>query len=275
MPLNLNSHRISPTAHYTGYVWYKNNDSDVAFSSLQGRFLYWLIRLSRLTPWMEDWLLARHRLIDHQLTAAIDSGEISQVIEIAAGLSPRGWQFHKRYGDRITYVETDLLGMVERKRGLLLKLGGETPFHRTMELDILAEVGSNTLEAVCNTLDPSQGTAIISEGLLLYLEKPAIHSLWRRVSLALRRFPHGHYLADVSPLEWPKTASLFLFGGLLSGLVRGKIFLHFESAADVAKELARCGLTGEILDPSCISEQLGVDRNAARHGRIIDAQVAA
>jgi O-methyltransferase involved in polyketide biosynthesis len=274
IPSTLTSERISSTAHYTGFVWYRNDDSDEAFSSWQGWALYWLIRLARLTPWLEDWLLARHRLIDHRLTSAIESGEITQVIEIAAGLSPRGWRFHKRYGDRITYVETDLVGMVERKRRLLLKLGGASSHLRTVELDILSEGGANTLEALCSTLDPSQGTAIISEGLLLYLEKPVVHAIWRRVSMALRGFPHGRYFADVSPLEWPNTTSLYLFGGLLSGLVRGRIFLHFASSAEVAEELARCGLTGNVLDPACFSEQLGVDRRAAAHGRVIDAQVA-
>jgi len=45
------------------------------------------------------------------------------VIEVAAGLSPRGWRFRRRYGDRLTYVEADLPAMAARKRGALERMG--------------------------------------------------------------------------------------------------------------------------------------------------------
>ncbi len=65
---------------------------------------------------LESYLLARHRAIDSLLTTAIEEHGIRQVIEVAAGLSPRGWRFAQRYGDRLTYIEADLPGMAERKR---------------------------------------------------------------------------------------------------------------------------------------------------------------
>src|SRR5206468_2908329 len=86
-------------------------------------------------PSLEGMLLARHRLIDLRLARAIEAGEIRQVLEIAAGLSPRGWRFSSRYGDRITYVEADLVGMLAHKRRILAELGGEHAHHRTAEID--------------------------------------------------------------------------------------------------------------------------------------------
>src|SRR5687767_14536069 len=100
---------ISPTAHYTGYVWFAHGQSHEAFATRGGRFMYRALRAPNVAlhyaglPTLEGMLLARHRLIDLRLSQAIDAGEISQVIEVAAGLSPRGWRFRNRYGDRITY----------------------------------------------------------------------------------------------------------------------------------------------------------------------------
>src|SRR6188768_837533 len=136
-----NPETISPTAHYTGYVWFANGQSHEAFATRGGRLMYRTLRTFGAVlhhaglPTLEGMLLARHRLIDLRLSQAIDAGEISQVIEVAAGLSPRGWRFRKRYGDRITYVEADLPGMIARKRDVLAQLGGESASHRTVEIN--------------------------------------------------------------------------------------------------------------------------------------------
>src|SRR5260370_13887399 len=113
---------ISPTAHYTGYVWFAHGQSHHAFATRTGRLMYEALRAPNAAahavgwPTLEGMLLARHRLIDLRLQQAIDAGEVAQVIEVAAGLSPRGWRFRTRYGDRLRYVEADLPGMVHRKR---------------------------------------------------------------------------------------------------------------------------------------------------------------
>src|SRR5450432_3982349 len=90
---------ISPTAHYTGYVWFAHGQSHEAFATRTGRLMYQALRGANTVaatfgwPTLEGMLLARHALIDLRLTEAIESGAISQVIEVAAGLSPRGWRF--------------------------------------------------------------------------------------------------------------------------------------------------------------------------------------
>src|SRR5438067_12218146 len=88
---------ISPTAHYTGYVWFAHGQSHEAFATTTGRVMYHALRAPNLVaeraklPTLEGTLLARHRLIDLPLTAAIESGLIGQVVEGAAGLAPGGW----------------------------------------------------------------------------------------------------------------------------------------------------------------------------------------
>ena len=95
-------------------------------------------------------MLARHRLIDLRLSQAIEAGEIRQIIEVATGLSPRGWRFRTRYGDRITYVEADLPAMIANKRRVLAELGGETAHHRTVEIDALRDDGPSSIAAICS-----------------------------------------------------------------------------------------------------------------------------
>ena len=70
---------------------------------------------------IEALMLARHKGIDALLSRHIESGKVKQVIELACGLSPRGWRFAQRYGAKLTYVETDLPHMVQLKHGLLEK----------------------------------------------------------------------------------------------------------------------------------------------------------
>ncbi|MEJ7604540.1 MAG: class I SAM-dependent methyltransferase, partial [Kofleriaceae bacterium] len=161
-----NSQTISPTAHYTGYVWFAHGQSHEAFATRTGRLMYRVLRGPNLVahkahlPTLEGMLLARHRLIDRRLTHAIDAGEISQVVEVAAGLSPRGWRFRNRYGAKLTYVEADLPDMIAHKRAILAQLGGETPHHRTVEIDALAATGPTSIGDILATLDPTRGTAI-------------------------------------------------------------------------------------------------------------------
>jgi len=161
---------ISPTAHYTGHVWQRNGISHDELGTVEGRVLFDALAPAMAVskalggPTLEGLLLARHRIIDERLTEAIDGGRISQVIEIAAGMSPRGWRFAERYGDRLTYIEADLPDMAERKCGALERIGSLGEHHRVVEVDALRDSGPQSLAAVAETLDRSGGLAIVTEG---------------------------------------------------------------------------------------------------------------
>jgi O-methyltransferase involved in polyketide biosynthesis len=246
---------ISPTAHYTGYVWFAHGHSHEAFATRRGRLMYQALRAPNAAahavglPTLEGMLLARHRLIDLRLAQAIDAGEISQIVEVAAGLSPRGWRFRTRYGDKITYVEADLPGMIANKRGVLAELGGETKHHRTVEIDALRDDGATSIEAICASLDPARGTAIITEGLINYFDRGSVAAMWRRFARALASFPRGLYLSDIIMREGNKHPLVTSFSALLGMFVRGRVHVDFANAADVEATLAAAGLTGVVLDP--------------------------
>ncbi|HUJ57847.1 MAG TPA: class I SAM-dependent methyltransferase [Kofleriaceae bacterium] len=272
---------ISPTAHYTGYVWYANGQSHEAFATRRGRLMYQALRgpnaamLAIGLPTLPGMLLARHRLIDQRLARAIDAGEIGQVVEVAAGLSPRGWRFRQRYGDRIRYVEADLPDMIENKRRVLAQLGGETAHHRTVEIDALADAGPTSIDGVCGALDPARGTAIITEGLINYFDTPTVLGMWHRFARALARFPHAVYLSDLVMRAERHGALYSTFSWLLGAFVRGKVTMHFDDADEAVRALADAGFDGQILDPRDHALELpGLDPNGAGTVRIVEARPA-
>jgi len=269
---------ISPTAHYTGYVWYAHGQSHDAFATRTGRVLYGALRGANVAahavglPSMEGMLLARHRLIDLRLANAIDAGEISQIVEVACGLSPRGWRFRSKYGDAITYVEADLPGMLKNKQRIIAQLGGETAHHYTAEIDALADTGPTSIDGVCAKLDPTRGTAIITEGLINYFDLDTVLAIWRRFAVALRVFPRSLYLSDLILRGGNRGPLVTGFSWLLAAFVRGKTHLHFDSPSEAEAALESAGLLGVLLDPREFSYELpDLEQAGASRVRIIEA----
>jgi O-methyltransferase involved in polyketide biosynthesis len=241
------SARISPSAHYTGYVWARNGLSHPQLATREGRVLFDSLQPVMLGSraiggaTLESYLLARHRSIDALLERAIESGEVSQVVEVAAGLSPRGWRFTRRYGDRLVYVEADLPEMAGRKRAALERIGSLSDRHRIMEVDALRDDDApGSLAAVAAELDPHEGLAILTEGLLGYLPSDAVDALWRRFASTLRGFAAGRYISDLH-LAGDATPQVRAFRVALSVFVRGRVYLHFSDAAEAEHALLAAG----------------------------------
>jgi O-methyltransferase involved in polyketide biosynthesis len=240
---------ISPTAHYTGHAWVRNELSHPDLATWQGRMLFGALdlpmALSRAVggPTLEGALLARHRLIDHLLERSIEGGNIRQVIEPAAGMSPRGWRFSERYGEQIIYVEGDLPEMAERKRRALARMGSLGDRHRVVDLDVLRESGAGSLRRVVEMLDPREGLAIITEGLLTYLNREQVFATWRRFADALGGFGGGRYLSDLRLAGWNRAPAERAFGFVLSVFVRGRVYTHFVDEAEASAALKAAGFS--------------------------------
>jgi O-methyltransferase involved in polyketide biosynthesis len=253
----LGSARISPTAHYTGFVWFKNGLSHPAFMTREGRLLHGILRPMNIAyelrgrAGLDAMLLARHRAIDGLLRTAVAEGRVGQVVEVAAGLSPRGYRFTREFPE-LTYVEGDLPGMVARKRDILARAGAGSDRHHVVEIDALADAGPRSLTEVAGgLLDPARGTALITEGLLGYFPIEAVHGMWERFAAFLGRFPHGLYLSDLhtrSTLRGVRAAGLFRKA--LSMFARGEVHLHFAGADDAEQALLAAGFsTPRVFDP--------------------------
>lgn len=135
---------ISFTALYTGHVWYANGLSAPAFHTRRGSVFY-----HALAPFeyiggkiaggnIRTFLLQRHHLIDHLVRDAIEQRGVRQVLEIACGLSPRGYRFRQQYPD-LKYVEADLPDMAARKHRLLSAQQCLNEMHRVVPLNIFPQ----------------------------------------------------------------------------------------------------------------------------------------
>jgi O-methyltransferase involved in polyketide biosynthesis len=272
------SDSISPTAEYTGYVWTKNGLSHPALATRTGRVLFDSMRptvaLSRAVGGvtLEGFLLARHRLIDHLLENAIEAGRVSQVLEIACGMSPRGWRFARRYGERLTYVEADLPAMAARKREALGRAGSLGPHHRVEEIDALADDGAMSLPALAASLDSGGGLAIVTEGLIHYLDPAGLAGLWRRIAGTFAAFPHGMYLSDVHLESEAGGRRADAFRLALSVFVRGRVHPHFADVPEAQAALAEAGFAASTLhSPLDFADRFEVDERGARLVRVIEA----
>jgi O-methyltransferase involved in polyketide biosynthesis len=244
--------RVGPTAHYTGYVWARNGLSHEKLSTTEGRILFDSLQPAMLSsralggPTLEKYLLARHRAIDARLEQAIEAGEVSQVVEVAAGLSPRGWRFVNRY-EHLVYVEADLPEMAVRKCAALERMGSLGVRHRVRAVDALRDGGPGSLTVETADLDPRRGLAIITEGLLGYLSTEAVEGMWRRFVTVLDGFPHGRYISDLH-LGGAITPQVRAFRVLLSAFVRGRVYLHFDDASEAEAGLLAAGFAEAEVD---------------------------
>jgi len=261
------SDSISPTAHYTGYVWLRHGLSDPSLATMEGRLLFEslhpIMRVSGALggPSLETYLLARHRAIDSLLARAIERGGVSQVLEVAAGLSPRGRRFAQRYGEQITYVEADLPAMAARKRRALAKLGTLDDHHQVRDLDALRASGPGSLAELAGRLDRGRGLAIVTEGLLGYLSPESLDSLWRRFAATLSQFPVGRYVSDLH-LGSAQTLEVRAFRVVLSAFVRGRVYLHFSDAEQAAAQLREAGFRTASVRPAARITGAAADRGA-------------
>lgn len=244
----MSTERVSPTAYMTGHFWYLNGLSHRGLTTTQGRVLHWMFRPAivgtRLLSGMslDALLLARHRGIDARLTAAIEDGRVQQIIEIAAGLSPRGWRFKHRFGDRIRYIETDLPHMARTKQQQLQRSGLQRTGHEIQELDALADAGPNSLQALTQSLNPKLGTAIVTEGLMNYFAPDDARRVWRNIANTLQRFPCGLYLSDLYlQRDHQGSRSADAFRALLGKFVRGRIHVHFDTERTATEALRPLG----------------------------------
>ncbi len=267
--------RISPTAHYTGYVWIRNGLAPSQWTIPGGRRLFWV---AQPILWfgslfvgginLERMLLSRHRVLDQILTDAIEAGRVTQVLEIAAGMSGRGLRFATKYPE-LVYVEGDLPGMAKRKAAALADSGLQRANQHVVALDALTDEGALCLEeATRDVLDPSQPTAVITEGLINYFDTPTVQGLWQRVSTFLGRRGGGVYLCDLR-LDDSATAfaAVRFFLAALSVVAKGRVHTHFGGVSEAATALSHAGFAEGRLRDATEFPQLDV--HLGRRGEVI------
>ena len=242
--------QISPTAHYTGQAWVHHGLSDPVLATPEGLVLFHGLRpLDRTLallgqPTVDGFLLSRHLTIDAYLRDVLDSGAVTQVVELACGLSPRGLRFKREYGDRIVYVEADLPDMVRLKRRRLRRVTALDEGHRVVAVDALVDDGPHSLGELMATLDPRAGTAIITEGLINYFDQRTAEEMFARFARALEPFPTGLYLSDLYLAGDTSSMLARIFSVGLSVFVRGSVHVYYADEDEAAPALRAAGFVG-------------------------------
>ena len=238
---------ISFTALYTGAVWHRHGLSDDVLATDQGRWLYQL-----MTPFeasskaliggnIRTFLLQRHLIIDHLIEQALKRGA-TQILEIACGMSPRGIRLRGRH-PHLHMVEADLPDMATRKAARLLVAGRLGDHHQVMPIDILAESGEQSMEAVvARAFDNNAPMVVVTEGLTSYFSLPVMSEFWKRLARLMENRPGSVYLSEsyLMPNQPLLRGSLKALGGLLGSVTRSDVSFHFLNDQQAAEHFSDC-----------------------------------
>jgi O-methyltransferase involved in polyketide biosynthesis len=262
-PMNTSS--ISFTAFYTAHVWFANGLSDEAFHTRRGSLVYHVLApleyvgKQLMGGDIKTALLQRHCLIDHRLTSAIEQEGVEQVLEIACGLSPRGYRYCRRYHN-LKYVEADLPDMAARKYQLLSDKRLLSPNHRVVPLNIFSRHSADALETVIDySFKRDKPLLVITEGLVNYFSLATISPFWKRLQQSLAGFPLGIYLTDNYPLlkEHPFCRTLRVLGFILGAVSRSEVSFHFGTDEEGERHFRKLGFQRvSVHDPSAYGDGL-------------------
>ena len=243
MTQSLSEHRhISFTAHYTGYIWYSMGISHPVFATRKGKFLARLVH--PLESWaeknvggsMRSTLKQRHAMIDQYLDQLIAQHPQLQVLEIACGLSPRGWNFRTKHPE-IDYRELDLPDMAKIKTQALKQIDPHAPEVLT------GDIFTQDFERIFQSFDPERPLVVISEGLINYFDQTLLNKLLQGITEYGASFQELHYLTDIYPEPVKNRLARFIWASskLLKVMSRSAFTFHFQSPAELQQFFTHTG----------------------------------
>lgn len=254
---------ISFTAHYTGYIWYKMGISHPQLATPQGKFLAQLAHPFEscaekfLGASMRSTLKTRHQLLDAQLTELLADDPQLQVLEIAAGLSPRGWWFRQHYPG-INYRELDLPAMAQTKQQALKHIEQYSP--EVMAFDLFSDEFKQAFEH----FNPEQRLVVISEGLINYFDKPLLQQLIQSIAQHGQSFQQLHYLTDLypEPIKHKLAQVIWSSSKLLKLISRSAFSFHFVSPQQVQHFFQQAGFQHvQVIQPATASDHNNNNNN--------------
>lgn len=258
MTEQLSKHRhISFTAHYTGYIWYQMGISHPNFATQKGQLLARLLHPLEcfaekfVGGSMRTTLKQRHELLDQELERLLQQHPQLQVLEIASGLSPRGWWFRENYPD-IHYVELDLPDMANVKRDALANLQPDAQV-------IGADLFSPELDRIFHQFDTNEPLVIISEGLINYFALNHLKELLSNLVRHTQQFPQFYYLTDIYPEPTQHRLASFIWQSskLLKVMSRSAFTFHFKTPQALNDYFQQCGFNDiQLLQPKNELEDL-------------------
>lgn len=204
-------------------------------------------KVDRLAPELE----ARYKLIDKLLANA----GITQILELAAGLSTRGLLFTAH--PSTLYSELDLEEMAEMKKKILSKIKPSTTNLRIVPGNALRLADINN---AVSGFDPKKPVAVVNEGLLRYLNFDEKTQVANNVHEVLSRFGGVWITCDTTPKKFLATQDKITKPGMNKKLssISGKNFEDnmFEDNKHAVKFFSNLGFSVEVHPFTEIADEL-------------------
>ncbi|MFN8674726.1 MAG: class I SAM-dependent methyltransferase [Candidatus Sericytochromatia bacterium] len=256
--------KISPTAHLTSHAWDYLGISnakyfvDPTYKNILNtlRLLGFPLFLNKRNDYIYYLLEPRHRAIDFFVFSKF---YYKQVIEIACGLSPRGFTFSEN--PEFNYIEADLPKMIEAKKNLVKNIYKQKNIkrdnHKFFSLDILND---NIYEKLSNHTNKEK-TIVITEGLTIYFDMEHLKKIFSNIANFLRKNDGGVYICDIYHSEDIKKPHNKLMNFAIN-FMGVKFFTDIDNAEEGQNFLKDCGFDFvECINPLTLSKQLGLKNN--------------
>jgi O-methyltransferase involved in polyketide biosynthesis len=197
--------KISPTAKFVAYLRTftdipftkeiaAESGAETTFQELAGESAESIIQFSPLWE-------ARYKATDRILAQC----GITQILEIAAGLSPRG--LARTENSDVIYVATDLPQILEEEQAIdetiLAKLNSRRP---NLHFQVANALDRESLSKTTTFFKSDQPIGIITEGLLPYLDSCEKETTANNIRELLRKYD-GIWITDVSTQQSRKKFS--------------------------------------------------------------------
>ncbi|MBU0907145.1 MAG: class I SAM-dependent methyltransferase [Nanoarchaeota archaeon] len=214
--------------------------------------------------------LAQVTLLEGRYVATNEALERSnyQILEVAAGLSPRGLT----HSDRGTfYVETDLPEMIRAKEEIVKTIRQEegrgiSPNHLFRELNVLDEDSLSRIGDLFASQGNGRPIAVIHEGLLMYLSREEQNRMRDNLAQFFRIYsPKGVWISpDLSYKPAGNEGLIVKWAKRRIEKRTGRKFTSFPSPEEAARFLEEGGFQGDVLS----NEHLVKDLTSVRGGRV-------
>lgn len=147
---------------------------------------------------LQHTLLHRHAIINRLL----ERSGIQQVIEVAAGFSPRGASVSRR--ENVVYFEVDLPDVVSLKKQQLAKT---QEGREVLQRSSFKQIAGDALKLDFKALFPNQKSFVITEGLMMYFTREEQMAIWKNIA-AFMQVQGGEYTFDYIPVDVEPKRSL-------------------------------------------------------------------
>lgn len=136
--------------------------------------------------------------------------------------------------------------MAQFKRNTLEQAGLLREGHHVVALNALVDEGPQSLASIARELlDPAEGTAVVTEGLLNYFPQRDVDGIWRRIADLLRSTePGGLYLSDLSlNRDVHRSVTAQAFRAALTVFSRGAVHTPLQTPEEARQALLSAGFT--------------------------------